>query len=219
MACGPISDTGEGWRAHGCARPAAPGSTPQVAAPAVRPAVRSPGRIARSVAPNSARRGLQPTHEAEGLGWVREVTIEVNPPNLGSMLPGGGGSCGIVRQATYVADAELRSHIRDSVLGHVGRLIQERAQEPRSGQLEGEPELVVYTTPDVEQLEVSVIQVEVAGQLLSLRRSDGPAVRLLTVGREEFDWHGAGHYTNDSSSPYPISRSAPTIQPELDQNP
>jgi len=75
-------------------------------------------------------------------------------------------------------------------------------------------ELVVCTPPDLEQLEVGVIQVEVARQLLSRRRSDVSAVRLLLVGREEFDI-GAGHYAIDSSRPYSTSCSAQTVSRNL----
>ena len=88
--------------------------------------------------------------------------------------------------------------------------------------MQGEPELVVYTTPDVEQLEVSIIQVEVARQLLSRRRSDMPAVGLLLVGREEFDWHRRRtlcHLRHRFIRPLPNLPVSPSIQPELAQNP
>ena len=55
--------------------------------------------------------------------------------------------------------------------------------------MESETELVVWTKPHVDQLEVGVIEMEVTRQSLRRGRADVVAVRLLLFGAEEVDRH------------------------------
>src|SRR5207247_5108799 len=115
--------------------------------------------------------------------------MTVDPSNLGCMFPGGVGSCTIVGQTGHVANTELGGHIRDNIRRDIGWLGQERAQEPGSGQLKREPQLVLCAAPYFDQLEVGIVEVKVALELLVRGWSAVVPVRqLLGVGKE-FGWH------------------------------
>jgi hypothetical protein len=132
---------------------------------------------------------VQPAHQREPDTGISEVRIPKAPPNLGGMLPSRVRSSAILGQTCNVMKAELGRDIRDNVRRNRGWLCQERAQESNGGQLEREPQLVVGTATDSDQIKVGVVEMEVGSKLLIRWRTNKVAVRSLLSGRQEFGWH------------------------------
>lgn len=75
---------------------------------------------------------------------------------------------------------------------HVGRVGEERAEEPDGAELDGEPETIVIAAANLDQRSVSVVEMEVPVELLQRRFSGIPAkgrpagaelVAVLVIGQ------------------------------------
>jgi len=137
------------------------------------------GQIDQHAGPvcRGASTGRQPAGQLGLHLGVGEVPVAVGAPDLLGVLPLGGPALGVALEHTWVFDVELGGDVGHHLLGHIGRVGQQGAEEAHRPQLDGEAEPVVRTAAGVDELPVSGVQMEVAGKL---RRGQIPAV--LPVG-------------------------------------
>jgi len=64
-----------------------------------------------------------------------------------------------------IGDAQLSSERQDDAVRNVGRIGQERAQEPNRTQLESEAEARMIVTARSEQGTVAIVEMKVEGEL------------------------------------------------------
>jgi hypothetical protein len=142
--------------------------------------VRSPGRTAPRPFGGQPGPGLQPVDEVVLHLRVGEVAVAVGLLDLAGVQPVGAVAGGVLLEHPRVGDAELRRQVRRDRPRHVGRVGQERPQEPDGAELNGEPEAVVLAAPHVA---VGRVEVEVAVELRLVRLAGVPAVAALLLSR------------------------------------
>lgn len=108
------------------------------------------------------RPGLEPADQVLLRCGVGEVAVPVSVLDLPGVQTVRSFTGRVLLEHTGVGYAQLGSDMRPDHPRHVGRVGQERAEEPDSSDLDGEPETVVLTTTDVHELAVGGVEVEVA---------------------------------------------------------
>jgi hypothetical protein len=118
-------------------------------------------------------------------GLITEVAITVSKANLAGMFAVGGCPIGVQADAVWIGDGELRGQMPEDALRHVDWVAEERAKESDGAQLQGVAQAVVITPARGDGVEISVIEVEEACQLLRRRfAGETPIVLGLFVGKE-----------------------------------
>ena len=130
------------------------------------------------------RAGLQPADQVL-LTAGSAVAVAVGVLDLPGVQPVRTLSGGVLLEYSGVGDAELRGQMGGDRPGDVGRVGQERAEETDGADLDGEPEAVVLSAADVDELACRGVTVEVAVELRLLGVVDVAAVAAPLLDGEE----------------------------------
>jgi hypothetical protein len=84
--------------------------------------------------------------------------------NLAGMIPSG-FAVAVMEKAAELFDLELPGQAVDHTSRHIREVFQEGAQKASRAELNGEPQPVVVASMRANQAPITVIQVEVTGQL------------------------------------------------------
>jgi hypothetical protein len=162
----PIADAGDGSREHR-------GTGEQDLA------LEEPGRGEveehRRALARDPRPGVEPPQQPERRGRLAEVAVAEVLADPGAVIPPRLGRA-VARQAFRI-DAEERGHVPHHAGGHVGRVWEERPQEPHGPELHREAEAVPVTSgvPSDEVASLGV-ELEVLVELLQRRLAGEPPV-------------------------------------------
>jgi hypothetical protein len=123
------------------------------------------------------------------LGLLAEVAVAIAFPNEGGVIPTG-LTIAIRCQVRVTRDAELSGDTHDNGGGHLGRVGEEVAEEPRGDDLQGQSEAVMVAAPIRQKLAIGVVEVEVTRELLKSRLTGVAAVAASLIISEELNGHG-----------------------------
>src|SRR5206468_2639923 len=105
------------------------------------------------------------------------------------MFAVGGCPVGVLAHAARIVDGESRGQMSNDALRHIDWVAEERAEEPDSAQLQGVAQAVVITPARGDGVEIGVVDVEEARQLLGRRFAGKTPIALgLFVGKK-VNWH------------------------------
>jgi Helix-turn-helix domain of resolvase/Resolvase, N terminal domain len=122
-------------------------------------------------------------------GLITEIAITVSKLDLAGMLTVGSCPVGVLAHAAWIGDGELRGQMPEDALRHVDWVAEERAEEPDGAQLQGVAQTVLITAARDDGVEIGVVEVKEARQLLRRRfAGEAPIVLGLFVGKK-VNWH------------------------------
>lgn len=120
---------------------------------------------------------------------VAELPVAVDLADLAGVLVLGRQPGRVLLHTRRVGDPELAGEVLDHRPRHVQRVSQEGAEEPRRGELDGEPEPIVVTAALADQSVVALVEEEVAVQLRLRRHACVAAVAADLLVGEELNRH------------------------------
>lgn len=110
--------------------------------------------------------------------------------DLHRVFAGGGGAGAVAGQASRVDDLQLGGNVGDDTRRHVGRVVQEGTEEADGTQLDGKAEAAGVAAVLIDELAISIIEMEIASELVRGRLASKAAIAAGLLGRQEYDGHG-----------------------------
>jgi hypothetical protein len=111
------------------------------------------------------RTRVEPADEPEVLRRISKVAIAIELLDFTGMGIGRGFALPIAGQHADVSDRQLLGQMPYDDRGNIGRVGEKGAEKPNCAKLDSKPKSLVPATPAVNERQVGVIEVEVAGQL------------------------------------------------------
>ena len=121
----------------------------------------------------------------EGIG---ELAVAKAGTDFPGMLPAG-PALAIQSETAEVSNAELARQVAGHAGRHIDRVIQEGAQEPYCAKLHGKAQAHVIPAFGRSQFAISIVEVEVSGELVRAGLAAIAAVPALLLCRQKGDGH------------------------------